>query len=66
MIRREDYLVALADAMNEEYRTIVNSGLLLQIDDPRLITHYNRDPKITIEECRKFIAARVERSSTAR
>ena len=31
-----------------------------QLDDPRLITHYNRDPKLTIEECRKFIASRVD------
>ncbi len=56
----EDYLVALADAMNEEYRTIVEAGFLLQIDDPRLITHYNRTPGLTLEECRKFIALRVE------
>jgi 5-methyltetrahydropteroyltriglutamate--homocysteine methyltransferase len=56
----EDYLVALAEAMNEEYRTIVGAGFLLQIDDPRLITHYNRAPEMTIEECRKFIALRVE------
>ena len=58
--RQEDYLAALAAAMNEEYRTIVDAGFVLQIDDPRLITHYNRDPKLTVEECRKFIAARVE------
>lgn len=58
--RQEDYLAALAEAMNEEYRTIVDSGFLLQIDDPRLITHYNRDPNLSIEECRRFIAERVE------
>jgi 5-methyltetrahydropteroyltriglutamate--homocysteine methyltransferase len=56
----EDYLVALAEAMNEEYRAIVGAGFLLQIDDPRLITHYNRTPGLTIDECRKFIAQRVE------
>jgi 5-methyltetrahydropteroyltriglutamate--homocysteine methyltransferase len=56
----EDYLVALADAMNEEYRAIVDAGFLLQIDDPRLITHYNRLPGLTLEECRKFIALHVE------
>jgi 5-methyltetrahydropteroyltriglutamate--homocysteine methyltransferase len=46
--------------MNEEYRAIVDAGFLLQIDDPRLITHYNRDPALSIAECRKFIALRVE------
>jgi 5-methyltetrahydropteroyltriglutamate--homocysteine methyltransferase len=56
----EDYLAALAEAMNEEYRAIVGAGFLLQIDDPRLITHYNRTPELGIEDCRKFIALRVE------
>jgi 5-methyltetrahydropteroyltriglutamate--homocysteine methyltransferase len=56
----EEYLAALAQAMNPEYRAIVAAGFLLQIDDPRLITHYNRTPGMTIEECRKFIALRVE------
>jgi 5-methyltetrahydropteroyltriglutamate--homocysteine methyltransferase len=56
----EDYLAALADAMNREYRAIVDAGFLLQIDDPRLITHYNRTPGMSIEECRRFIALRVE------
>ncbi len=56
----EEYLAALADAMNVEYRAIVAAGFLVQIDDPRLITHYNRTPSMTIEECRRFIALRVE------
>ena len=33
---REAYLAALADAMKEEYETIVNSGLDLQLDCPDL------------------------------
>ena len=56
----EEYLTALADAMNQEYRAIVSAGFLLQIDDPRLITHYNRIPGLTLEECRKFIELHVE------
>jgi 5-methyltetrahydropteroyltriglutamate--homocysteine methyltransferase len=32
----EQYVSALADAMREEYETIVNSGLLLQLDCPDL------------------------------
>jgi 5-methyltetrahydropteroyltriglutamate--homocysteine methyltransferase len=56
----EDYLVALAEAINEEYRAIVNAGFLLQIDDPRLITYYNRTPGISLEDNRKFMALRVE------
>ena len=56
----EEYLTALADAMHEEYKAIVGAGLILQIDDPRMATHYDRTPGATIEECRKFIALRVE------
>jgi 5-methyltetrahydropteroyltriglutamate--homocysteine methyltransferase len=33
---RDEYLAALADAMRDEYRTIVDSGLLLQLDCPDL------------------------------
>lgn len=33
---RDEYLAALADAMAEEYRTIVDAGLMLQLDCPDL------------------------------
>jgi 5-methyltetrahydropteroyltriglutamate--homocysteine methyltransferase len=56
----EEYLAALADAMHVEYKTITDAGFLLQIDDPRMATHYNRTPNASVEECRKFIALRVE------
>ena len=56
----EEYLAALAEAMRVEYLAIVDAGLLLQIDDPRMATHYNRAPDASIEDCRKFIALRVE------
>jgi 5-methyltetrahydropteroyltriglutamate--homocysteine methyltransferase len=56
----EAYLAALADAMRVEYKAIVDAGFLLQIDDPRMATHYNRATEATVEECRKFIAQRVE------
>ena len=56
----EAYLAALADAMHVEYKAIVDAGFLLQIDDPRMATHYNRSVNASIEDCRKFIALRVE------
>ncbi|HEX7054541.1 MAG TPA: hypothetical protein VF211_11475, partial [Burkholderiales bacterium] len=56
----EQYLEALAEAMRVEYLAIVDAGFLLQIDDPRMATHYNRAPDASIEECRRFIALRVE------
>jgi len=56
----EEYLAALSDAMRVEYLAIVDAGFVLQIDDPRMATHYNRAVEATIEDCRKFIAVRVE------
>ena len=56
----EEYLIALADAMHVEFKAIVDAGFVLQIDDPRMATHYNRAPNTSIEDCRKFIALRVE------
>ena len=56
----EAYLYAIADAMREEYRAIVEAGLLLQVDDPRLVTYYNSTPGATVEQCRKWAEPRVE------
>lgn len=56
----EEYLYAIADAMHEEYKAIVESGLVLQIDDPRLLTYYISRPDLDVEACRKWAALRVE------
>lgn len=56
----EEYLAALADAMRVEYQAIVDAGFVLQIDDPRMATHYNRTPDASVEDCRKFMALRIE------
>jgi 5-methyltetrahydropteroyltriglutamate--homocysteine methyltransferase len=56
----EEYLAALAEAMRVEYTAIVDAGFVLQIDDPRMATHYNRATDASIDDCRKFIALRVE------
>ncbi|MBV9323498.1 MAG: cobalamin-independent methionine synthase II family protein [Chloroflexi bacterium] len=56
----EDYLVAIANAMHEEYAAIVDAGFVVQIDDPRLATYYDRTPGASIEDSRKFIEQAVE------
>jgi 5-methyltetrahydropteroyltriglutamate--homocysteine methyltransferase len=56
----EEFNLAIADAMNQEYRAIVDGGLVLQIDDPRLATHWDRHPGIDLEECRRAMAEQVE------
>jgi 5-methyltetrahydropteroyltriglutamate--homocysteine methyltransferase len=40
----QDFLEAISRAMHEEYSAIVNSGLILQIDDPWLTALYHEDP----------------------
>jgi 5-methyltetrahydropteroyltriglutamate--homocysteine methyltransferase len=37
----EDYTIALAEAIREEYRAIVDAGFILQIDDPALVDIYD-------------------------
>jgi 5-methyltetrahydropteroyltriglutamate--homocysteine methyltransferase len=56
----EEYLYALADAMREEYKAIVDAGLLVQIDDPMLATCYVMYSHISLEDCRKWIALRID------
>jgi 5-methyltetrahydropteroyltriglutamate--homocysteine methyltransferase len=56
----EDYLVALAEALREEYKAIIDAGLVLQIDDPLLASYYVMHPEASVEECRKWAAHRIE------
>jgi 5-methyltetrahydropteroyltriglutamate--homocysteine methyltransferase len=37
----EDYTIALAEAIREEYKAIVDAGFVLQIDDPALVDIYD-------------------------
>ena len=57
---QEEYLFAIADAMNEEYRMIADAGFLLQIDDPRLVTYYIMAPDATMKDVRKWANVRVD------
>ncbi len=43
-----EYLFAIADALHEEYRAIVDAGFLLQVDDPGLLTFWDLDPKFHV------------------
>ena len=61
----EAYVFAIAEAMREEYKAIVDAGFLLQIDDPFLVTFYITRPDLSIAECRKWAEMRVEALNTA-
>ena len=57
----EDWLDAVTAAMRTEYQTIVDAGFVLQIDDARAATAYDRMvPPGTFEEYRRWLAKFVE------
>jgi 5-methyltetrahydropteroyltriglutamate--homocysteine methyltransferase len=56
----DQYLFAIADAMNVEYRAIVDAGFLVQVDDPRLVSYYLMDPSMSVEAIRAWAIKRVE------
>jgi 5-methyltetrahydropteroyltriglutamate--homocysteine methyltransferase len=56
----EEFGVALADALNQEYRAIVDAGLVLQIDDPQLASHYTTHPELDLAQCRNWANSTVE------
>ncbi|MGB1234799.1 MAG: epoxyalkane--coenzyme M transferase, partial [Planktomarina sp.] len=58
---REEYLQALADAMREEYRTIVDAGLYLQLDCPDLaLSRHMLFQDLSDDEFLKIAATHVE------
>jgi len=61
----EAYVFAVAEAMREEYKAIIDAGFLLQIDDPFLVTYYITRPDLSIAECRKWAELRVEALNAA-
>ncbi|MBT5457202.1 MAG: hypothetical protein HOK82_11385, partial [Rhodospirillaceae bacterium] len=57
----DDCIEAIGKAMSTEYRAIVDSGLLLQLDDARATVTYDRMvPPGTFEEYRDWVAKHVE------
>jgi 5-methyltetrahydropteroyltriglutamate--homocysteine methyltransferase len=56
----EEFLYACAEVMREEYKAIVDAGLILQLDDPALATGWDMiDPEPSLEDYRKFTMVRV-------
>ncbi len=57
----EEMFVALAEAMRTEYRTIAESGLLLQLDDARAAVTYDRMvPPKSFADYRAWLAHQIE------
>ena len=58
----EEYVMAAASALSHEYRAIVDSGLLLQLDDPGLAMGWNRAEfaEKSLDDYRRVVARHVE------
>jgi len=57
----EDMLEAIADAMRDEYRAIVDAGLLLQLDDARAAVTYDRMvPPASLADYRRWLELQVQ------
>jgi 5-methyltetrahydropteroyltriglutamate--homocysteine methyltransferase len=57
----EEFLYACADAMREEYKAIVDAGLVLQLDDPAIAENWDMvNPEPAVADYKKFSMVRVE------
>jgi 5-methyltetrahydropteroyltriglutamate--homocysteine methyltransferase len=56
---REEYLAALADALHEEYCTITDAGLIVQLDDA-ILTHFYDRMQADGVDYRMWVAQQVE------
>jgi 5-methyltetrahydropteroyltriglutamate--homocysteine methyltransferase len=62
----EEFMFACAEAMREEYKAIVDAGLILQLDDPSIAENWDQiNPEPTIEAYRKFTMLRVQALNAA-
>lgn len=63
---QEAYLYAIASALKQEYKSIVDAGFLLQLDDPWITARWDQLlPNIDVREFQKFCEARIEATNYA-
>jgi 5-methyltetrahydropteroyltriglutamate--homocysteine methyltransferase len=57
----EEFVLASAEAMREEYKAIIDAGIVLQIDDPSLPDNWDMiNPEPPLGEFKKFERIRIE------
>jgi 5-methyltetrahydropteroyltriglutamate--homocysteine methyltransferase len=57
---QDELLWALAEAMKEEYRAIVEAGFQLQVDDAWIPALWDHEPELDLETYRRFCLSRIE------
>ena len=55
----EEYFEAHGEAMREEYRAILDAGLVLQIDDPRLVSSWDTRKDMDLAQYRRWMQKRI-------
>ena len=57
----EEFMYAVGEAMREEYKAIVDAGLILQLDDPAIAENWDMiNPEPSVEGYKKFSMVRIE------
>jgi 5-methyltetrahydropteroyltriglutamate--homocysteine methyltransferase len=57
----EALMYACADALREEYKAIIDAGLMLQLDDPSIAENWDQiNPAPSVEDYRTFTRLRIE------
>ncbi|MBO0868552.1 MAG: cobalamin-independent methionine synthase II family protein [Micromonosporaceae bacterium] len=57
----EEFIWAAADVLREEYKAIVDSGLMLQLDDPCIAENWDQiNPAPSVADYQRFTMVRVE------
>ena len=57
----EEFLYACAEAMREEYKAIVEAGIVLQLDDPAIAENWDMvNPEPSVEDYKNFSRVRVD------
>lgn len=56
----EEYLMAVAEVMREEYRAITDAGLVVQIDEPEFLTTWTFFPEWGVADLRRYLELAVQ------
>jgi 5-methyltetrahydropteroyltriglutamate--homocysteine methyltransferase len=57
----DEFMFAVGEAMREEYKAIVDAGLILQLDDPAIAENWDMvNPEPSVADYQKFTMVRIE------
>jgi 5-methyltetrahydropteroyltriglutamate--homocysteine methyltransferase len=56
----EEYMMAVAECVREEYKAITDAGYIVQLDEPEFATTWSFYPDWSVEDLRKYLSFAVE------